>query len=64
MRTPPHIVAYRAVTSSITVLILFASGFGLAGHGPLTALRQLASPPTYSLRLDRTGPSWPDRAGG
>ncbi|MBV9451903.1 MAG: hypothetical protein JO345_39060 [Streptosporangiaceae bacterium] len=59
MRTPPHIVVYRSVISSITALILIASGFGLAGHGPLTALHQLASPVThvhrYSLRPDRTG---------
>lgn len=59
MRTPPHIVTYRSIISSITVLILIASGFGLAGHGPLIALHQLASPATHfthhSLRLERNG---------
>jgi hypothetical protein len=53
MRTPPHVVAYRAVTSVITAMILASVGFGLAGHGPLTALHGLASPVTHALHLDR-----------
>jgi hypothetical protein len=55
MKTPPHVVAYRTVISSVTALILLAFGSGLAGHGPLTALHQLASPVTHSLHLDRIG---------
>jgi hypothetical protein len=53
MRTPPHVVAYRAVTSAVVVLLLFAAGFGLAGDGPFASLHQVASPVSHLLHLDR-----------
>ena len=55
MRTPPNVIAYRSVISSISVLILLALGFGLAGFGPLTPLHRLASPVSHYLHLDRIG---------
>ncbi len=54
-RTPPHVIAYRSVISSVSVLILLAFGFGLAGYGPLASLHRLANPITHSLHLDRIG---------
>jgi hypothetical protein len=53
MRTPPHVIAYRSVISSVSVLILLAFGFGLAGYGPLGSLHRLATPVSHSLHLDR-----------
>jgi hypothetical protein len=53
MRTPPHVVAYRSVTSFITVLILLSVGLGLAGYGPLAILHQVTSPVSHDLHLDR-----------
>ena len=53
MRTPPHVVGYRLVTSALAVLILVSTGFGLAGYGPLDALHQVAHPVTHALHLDR-----------
>lgn len=55
LRTPPNVIAYRSLIAAITVLILFAFGSGLAGHGPLTGLHQLVNPVTHSLHLDRIG---------
>jgi hypothetical protein len=53
MRTPPHVVAYRSVTTAITVLILLWAGLGLAGYGPLAGLHHLVSPVSSGLHLDR-----------
>jgi hypothetical protein len=55
MRTPPHVIAYRLVISSVSVLILLAFGFGLVGSGPFASLHRLASPVSHSLHLDRIG---------
>jgi hypothetical protein len=38
MKTPPHVVIFRVVTTAVTVLILVAVGFGAAGRGPLGSL--------------------------
>ena len=38
MTSLPHVIAFRVVTVTITVLILLTVGFGLAGHGPLGSL--------------------------
>jgi hypothetical protein len=38
MKTPPHIVIYRVVIVTITVLIMLAAGLGVASHGPLGGL--------------------------
>lgn len=38
MTTPPHMVAYRAVTVILTLAILAGIGLGLAGLGPLSGL--------------------------
>jgi hypothetical protein len=53
MTTPPSVVAYRLVTTLITVLITLAVGLGVAGYGPLTTLHALAAPLTHALHLDR-----------
>jgi hypothetical protein len=53
MRTPPHVVAYRLVTSALAVLILVWVGVGMAGHGPLGALHQVMAPVSHALHLDR-----------
>lgn len=53
MRTPPNVLAYRLVTSALTVLILISVGLGLAGYGPLTALHRVAHPVSDALHLDR-----------
>jgi hypothetical protein len=53
MRTPPHVVACRLVTSALAVLILVWVGVGLAGYGPLDALHPVAHPVTHALHLDR-----------
>lgn len=53
MRTPPHVVVYRSVTSVVAVLILLVLGFGLAGSGPLTSLHRVGSPVSHLLHLDR-----------
>jgi len=53
MRTPPHVVAYRLVTSALAVLILMSVALGLAGYGPLTALHRAAAPVSHALHLDR-----------
>lgn len=53
MKTPPHVVAYRSVTTALTVLILFSIGFGLAGYGPLAVLHRAAQPVSHALHLDR-----------
>jgi hypothetical protein len=55
MKTPPSVIAYRAVASLITALIVLAVGYGLAGGGPLTGLHALAAPLTHALHLDRIG---------
>ena len=55
MRTPPHVVVYRSVTSAVAVLILLASGFGLVGSGPLGSLHRVASPVSHLFHLDRIG---------
>ncbi|MGH3156768.1 MAG: hypothetical protein ACRDNF_09370 [Streptosporangiaceae bacterium] len=49
LRTPPHVVAYRAVTVAITVLLLLLVGFGLAGHGPLSFMNGFARPVTHAF---------------
>jgi hypothetical protein len=38
MKTPPHVIVYRLVTATITVLILLTIGFGVASRGPLGSL--------------------------
>jgi hypothetical protein len=38
MKTPVHVVVFRAIAVTITVLILLAVGFGLASRGPLGGL--------------------------
>jgi hypothetical protein len=43
MTTPPHAVAFRAVTVVITLLVLLCVGLGLAGHGPASGLSGLVS---------------------
>jgi hypothetical protein len=53
MRTPPHVVAYRAVTSVLAAAILLSVGLGMAGYGPLAALHRVASPVSHALHLDR-----------
>ncbi|MGD0602844.1 MAG: hypothetical protein ABSA53_04480 [Streptosporangiaceae bacterium] len=53
LKTPPYTIACRSVTATITVLILLAVGFGLAGYGPGSGLHRLASPVTHALHLDR-----------
>lgn len=52
-QTPPHVVAYRAVTAAIAVLLLLLLGLGLAGYGPFTPLHRLVSPVSHALHLDR-----------
>jgi hypothetical protein len=53
LRTPPHVVAYRAVIAATTVLLLLSFGFGLAGYGPFFFLNGLVRPVTHALQLDR-----------
>lgn len=53
MKTPPHVVVYRSVTSVIALLILVSVGLGLASYGPLATLHQFASPVYHDLHLDR-----------
>jgi hypothetical protein len=50
--TPPHVVAYRSVTTAIAALILVFLGLGLAGNGPLAPLHQVARPVAHALHLD------------
>jgi hypothetical protein len=38
MRALPHIIAFRVITVTITVLILLTAGLGLASRGPLGGL--------------------------
>jgi hypothetical protein len=38
MKSLPHVIVFRVVTVTITVLILLTAGFGLASHGPLGSL--------------------------
>lgn len=38
MRALPHVIAFRVVTVTITVLILLTTGLGLASRGPLGGL--------------------------
>jgi hypothetical protein len=52
-RTPPHFVAYRAVITVVTWLILLALGLGLAGYGPLPVLHDLVTPLTNALHLNQ-----------
>jgi hypothetical protein len=54
-QTPPHVVVYRSITATITVLLLLWIGAGLAGYGPLTALHGVAHPVSHALHLDRIG---------
>ena len=53
MRTPPHVVAYRSVTSAIALLIVLSVGLGLAGYGPLATLHRMSSPISRELHLNR-----------
>jgi hypothetical protein len=53
LRTPPHVVAYRVVVATITLLLLLSIGFGLAGHGPFSSLNGFARPVTHALNLNR-----------
>ena len=38
MRALPHVIAFRVVTMTITVLIMLTVGLGLASRGPLGSL--------------------------
>jgi hypothetical protein len=53
VKTPPHVIAYRMVTATITVLLLMLLGSGLAGYGPFAPLHSLAGPVLHAPRLDR-----------
>jgi hypothetical protein len=43
MRTPPHVVAFRTVIVTTSLLILLGVALGLAGLGPASGLQKLVN---------------------